>query len=145
MRQDFINCFKIYHFKSLLKPLYVKHLLNLENTKKEANGWHHSPDKPVQIKKHIWSKLWLYLNVYLERRKPMISFSIIKFSFHTRIPYAKFGWNRPNGSAKEDTYISSMYVCYFAIVSPLKKSRPFIWTNMNSLNPRMLCVEFGWN
>ena len=35
LRQDFINCFKIYHFKSLLKPLYVKHLLNLENTKKK--------------------------------------------------------------------------------------------------------------
>ena len=36
-----------------------------------------------------------------------------------------------------------MYYCYFVIISPWK--RPFIWTNLNSLHPRLLCAKFGWN
>ena len=39
----------------------------------------------------------------------------------------------------------SMYFCYFLIISPWKRVRPFIWTNVNSIHPRMLCVKFGWN
>ena len=41
--------------------------------------------------------------------------------------------------------ISSMYFHYFIIISPWKRARPFIWTNMNPLHPRMLCAKFGWN
>ena len=42
--------------------------------------------------------------------------------------------------------ISSMYFCYFVIISPWKRAGPFIWTNLNSLHPRMFmyCVKFGW-
>ena len=28
---------------------------------------------------------------------------------------------------------------------PWKRVWPFIWTNLNSLHPRMFCAEFGWN
>ena len=28
---------------------------------------------------------------------------------------------------------------------PLEKAGPFIWINLNSLHPRMLCAKFGWN
>ena len=28
---------------------------------------------------------------------------------------------------------------------PLEKCGPFIWTNLNSFLPRMLCAKFGWN
>ena len=40
--------------------------------------------------------------------------------------------------------ISSIYFCY-VIISPWKRSRPSIWTNLNPLHPRMLCAKFGWN
>ena len=35
--------------------------------------------------------------------------------------------------------------CNFVIISPWKRSGPFIWTNFNPLHPRMLCAKFGWN
>ena len=41
--------------------------------------------------------------------------------------------------------ISSMYFHNFVIISPLKRVGPFIWTNLNSLHPRMLCAKFGRN
>ena len=36
--------------------------------KQDAHGPHRSPVKPVNINKHIFSKLWLYHNLELERR-----------------------------------------------------------------------------
>ena len=38
-----------------------------------------------------------------------------------------------------------MYVKYFVIIKPWKRAGLFIWTNLNPLHPRMLCVKFGWN
>ena len=38
-----------------------------------------------------------------------------------------------------------MYFRYFVIISPWKRAGHFIWTNLNSLDPRMLCAKFGWN
>ena len=38
-----------------------------------------------------------------------------------------------------------MYFPYFVIISRWKRSWPFIWTNLNSIHPRMLCVTFSWN
>ena len=34
---------------------------------------------------------------------------------------------------------------YVAIISPWKNAWPLIWTNLNSLYPKILCVMFGWN
>ena len=39
----------------------------------------------------------------------------------------------------------SMSFCYFVIISPGKRARPFNSTNLNSLYPRMLCANFGRN
>ena len=61
-----------------------------------------------------------------------------------RMLCAKFGWNWPSGSGEEDFLISSMYFCYFKIISPWKRVGPFIWT-LNPLRPMMLCAKFGWN
>ena len=36
-------------------------------------------------------------------------------------------------------------ICYFVIISPWKRAWPFIWTNLNPNNPRMLCTKFSWN
>ena len=64
---------------------------------------------------------------------------------HPRLFCAKFGWNGLSGSREEDFLILSMYFYYFVIISPWKKVGPFIWTNLNPLHPRMLCVKVGWN
>ena len=40
---------------------------------------------------------------------------------------------------------SSMYFCYFVIISPWNRAWSFLWTNLNYLHPRMLCPKFGWN
>ena len=50
-------------------------------TKQEANETHGTPEKPVQISKHICTKLEKYHIVDLERRKTIISFFKIKWSF----------------------------------------------------------------
>ena len=41
--------------------------------------------------------------------------------------------------------ISLMYFSYFVITSPWKRIGPFIWTNLNTLPPKMHCVKFYWN
>ena len=38
-----------------------------------------------------------------------------------------------------------MYLHYFVIFPPWKRMGPFIWRNLNSHHPRMLCAKFGWN
>ena len=62
-----------------------------------------------------------------------------------RMLVAKFGWNWPSGSGEENFFISSMYFCYFLIISTWKRTGPFIWTNLNPIHQRMLCAKFGWN
>ena len=39
---------------------------------------------------------------------------------------------------------SSMHFHYFIIIFPWKRVWPFIWTNLNSHLPIMLCAKFGW-
>ena len=34
---------------------------------------------------------------------------------------------------------------YFVLISPWKRAWSFIWSNLNSLYPRMLCAKFAWN
>ena len=41
--------------------------------------------------------------------------------------------------------ISSMYFCYFVIISPWKRAGPFIWTNLIPHHPMIDCNMFGWN
>ena len=64
---------------------------------------------------------------------------------HPWMHCAKFGWNWHSGSGEEDFLISSMYFSFFVISSPWKRTGTFIWTNLNSLHPRMFCDKFGWN
>jgi hypothetical protein len=32
----------------------------------------------------------------------------------------------------------------FLIISPLKRTWPFIWTDLNSFHPRIICTKFDW-
>jgi hypothetical protein len=36
------------------------------------------------------------------------------------------------------------YFYIFVIISPLKRTWPFIWRNLNSLHPRIVCTKFDW-
>jgi hypothetical protein len=36
------------------------------------------------------------------------------------------------------------YFYIFVIISPLKRTWPFIWTNLNSLYPRIICIKNDW-
>ena len=38
-----------------------------------------------------------------------------------------------------------MYFHYYLIISPWKRTWPFIWRNLNPLYTRMLCAKIGWN
>ena len=58
---------------------------------------------------------------------------------------ARIGWNWSSDSGEEDFLILSMLFHYFIIISPWKRAGPFIWTNLNSLHPKMRCAKFGWN
>ena len=42
-------------------------------------------------------------------------------------------------------FLQIKYFRYFQIISPYKRAWSFIWTKLNSLNPRILCAKFGWN
>ena len=37
------------------------------------------------------------------------------------------------------------YFRYFAVISLCKRAWPFIWINLNTYHPRLLCAKFGWN
>ena len=82
----------------------------------------------ISPKKSVWPFIWTNLN-----------------PLHPRMLCTKLGWNLPCGSWEKDFKILSMYFCYFVIISPWKRAWPFIWTNLNPLNPGMLCTKFGWN
>ena len=62
---------------------------------------------------------------------------------HPKILWAKLVWNWPKG-AWEDFLIRE-YIHYYIIIFPWKRTRPFIWTNLLPLYPRMLCAKFGRN
>ena len=64
---------------------------------------------------------------------------------HPRMHCAKFGWNWFSRSGKEEFVISSMCFRFIVIFSSWKKTKPFIWINLNPLYQRMLCAKFGWN
>ena len=64
---------------------------------------------------------------------------------HPRMLCAKFGQKWLSGSGEQNFLISSKYFLHFMIISPLKRTGPFIWTNLNPLHPRMHCVKFGQN
>ena len=63
---------------------------------------------------------------------------------HSKMLCAKCGWNWLSGSGEEDFSISSMYFRYFIITSPWKRTGLIIWTKLNPLHPRMLCIKLGW-
>ena len=124
--------------------------------------WITLADKKVSQKKSEtrgpWATSLTWENNYIirlikRRKKNIIKLMRIYWFFiwsnldpyHPLMLCAKFGWNWLSGSGEEDFLISSMYFRYFIIISPWKRTGPFIWKNLNPLHPRMLGIKFGWN
>ena len=145
---NFLNVFSLFRNYLHLEDGRVLHLNKLESS----------------LTKDALCRVWLKLAQWSRRRSFLILsmyfryFVIIspwkiagpyiwtKLKFiHPRMPCFKIGWIWLSGSGEEDFQLSSMYFCYFVIISPYKRAGPFIWTNLNSLDPRMLCAKFGWN
>ena len=63
-------------------------------------------------------------------------------SLHPRMICAKFHWNWPSGTGVKNFLISSIYFCYFVIISPWKTAGPFIWTNLNNLHSSLHYAKF---
>jgi hypothetical protein len=36
------------------------------------------------------------------------------------------------------------YICIFVIISPLMRTKPFSWTNLNSFHAKIICIKFDW-
>ena len=82
-------------------------IISIWFAKNKVHGPYRSPEKTVQINKHIW----LYYNVDLIRdEKPIIIFMKIKWFFiwtnlnplHLRMLCAMFDWNWHSGYGEED-------------------------------------------
>ena len=105
--------------------------------KKKKQEVHGPLEKPVQIKKLTYIIQWFYHTVNLDRTHSILS--IFKKTNPTK-NVQRF-WGR--------LFISSMYLSmyfrYLAVASILKGSRLFMWINLDSLHPKMLCTKFCWN
>ena len=107
----------------------------------------------AHLRKHFKSiNTFDYIIMLIKRRKQIIIIFMRIYWFfiwrnlnplHPRVLCAKIVWNWISGS--EDFLISSMYFCYFLIISPWKRVGPFIWRNLDPHHTRMICAKFGWN
>ena len=115
--------------------------------KQEVHGPHRSPEKTVQIIKQIW----LYHNVDSENKEKTL-WEFIGSSFEQAwIPFTQgclVSRLVEIDSVVLEKKIFKFIQCIFpicVIISPWKRAGPFIWTNLNPLQLRMLCAKFGWN
>ena len=80
----------------------------------------------------------------------------ISCNFHEKIQYFQknipgarfnssgtplFGWNLSSDSG----FFFLFCQCILTILYLTPLGKPFVWTNLNFLHPRMLCAKFGWN
>ena len=81
-----------------------------------------------------WKKVWPFIRSNFNPRQP-------------KMLGVKFGWNWPNGSRKDILILLMFFFffCNFFIISRLKRLGIFLWTNLNSHHPMMLCAKFCLN
>jgi hypothetical protein len=99
---------------------------------------------PVVLEKKIfkWPHFYIFVIISpLKRTWPFIWTNLN--SLHSRIICTKFDWFWSSGSGEEDFSKFSVYFYSFAIISPLRGAITFLWTNLNSLDPRIICAKSG--
>jgi hypothetical protein len=76
----------------------------------------------------------------LKRTWPFIGTNLN--SLYPRTICITFDWISLTGSG-EDFWKFSVYIYFFAMISPWRRDIPFIWRNLNLLPPRMICAKSG--
>ena len=108
-------------------------------------GWHFIWTKLNSHHPRMLCQVWLKLVKWIWKRKFLnVVYVLLLLRIWTNlIPFnqnmfcVRFVWNWSRGSGKKDVIFSSMYCCFFVIISPWKRTWSFIWTNLNPLHPRM--------
>jgi hypothetical protein len=78
--------------------------------------------------KRTWPFIWTNLN-----------------SLHQNIICNKFDWLWSPGSGEVFKNFQCINFHSFTIISPWRRAIPFVWTNLNSLHPRMICAKSSQN
>ena len=105
----------------------------------------------VPIKKHIYTNLCLSHSLIKKKICPFKKFNVLICKnlslLHPKVLGALL-WVWLNLALWFWTTRSLIFVNvfhYFIIVSPWDRVWPFNWTNLNPLQPRILCTKLGWN
>ena len=154
MKQSTV-CSKIqYSTRWVVKYLYISSINNLKYTMHMfCKHWKNYYNKrPIGHIGHLrkWFKSIItydYIIHWIGEEKPIIFFLRIKwFLIWTNLNplhlCAKFGWNWPSGSGKEDFY--RFHQCIFCNYLSLEKSAA-LHLILNPFHPMMLCAKFNWN
>ena len=147
---NFVNVFLLYHYNFPLQkksvPIWTK--LNPLHPRMicATFGW-------FKISQWFWRRILLNFDnffvcvfLYYLLLKKGVALRLKNLNLiHPRTLCAKCGWNWPSCSA---VFIFKKYFNVpidISLFFPLKKGGSFIWTKLNSLYPRILCVKFIWN
>ena len=121
------------------KVIHVVAILILkEESKQDAQGPHHSPEKQFQSI-HTTEQNYGYTIMLIKREENIISYLRTKCFLFVKGCFVPILVEI--GPVVLENL--SMSFCYFVIISPRKRARPFNSTNLISLYPRMLYTKFG--
>ena len=149
--EDFLILSMYFHYFVIISPW-------------KRAGAHHMNKLDSPSPKDALCQVWLKLAQWFWRRR-IFNFVNIFSQFHNYIPLEKGGTlllNKLESPSPKDALCQvwlklAQWFCrrrFFNFVNvfslfrtylPLEMGGPFIWTNLNSLLPRMLCSKFGWN
>lgn len=76
--------------------------------------------------------------------KTIVTLNLTKLQFPQRMLCVKFSWNWLSSSQYLTFQISSMSLHFFVIITHWINASPVIWSNFNSIHPRLICVKFTW-
>ena len=81
----------------------------------------------ISTLKRTWSFIWTNL-----------------YPLHPRMICIQLHSIWPSGSGEKNIKCLRPNFTFFVIISPLKRTWPFIWTNLNPLHLKMICTKFDW-
>ena len=102
----------------------------------------------VQVTVHVCLKLTMWFNLYfhylvnISHWKKDVVLHLNKFQ--SRLPWDVLSqiWLKLIQSLWRKRFLNVVNVFFLILLFSMLL---FIWTNLNSLDPRMICAKFGWN
>ena len=116
---------------------------------RSVTGWEQITNKrPMGHTAHLRNQ-FKSMNIYHWWGEKKQNWMVLRFfiwtNFHSLHSFCHVWFNWPGGSGEKDFKVLSIYFLYLVIISPWKRTWPFIWPKFNSLQPGMICAKFGWN